>query len=66
MNSRIASTLARTTRAARGAITTEMAMIVLVSDGPSAAAITRASTRIGSACMMSIRRCATRSVFPPT
>ena len=41
-------------------------MIVLMSDGPSAAAITSARTRMGSACMMSISRCAIRSVLPPT
>jgi len=65
-NSRMASTLDRMTRAARGMIGTEIAMIVFVSEGPMAAARTSASTRMGSACMTSISRWLTRSVPPPT
>jgi hypothetical protein len=62
----MASTLARMTRAARGTIGIEIAMHALMSEGPRAAARTRANTRIGSACMMSITRWASRSVLPPT
>jgi hypothetical protein len=40
-------------------------MIVLVSDGPSDAAITSAITSSGSDCMMSMSRCTSRSNQPP-
>ena len=53
--SRIDSTLARMTRAARGTIGIEIAMITLGIDGPSAADITSASTSSGSPCRMSMQ-----------
>jgi hypothetical protein len=49
----MARTLERMTRAARGMIGTEMAMMTLGSDGPSAADMTRARIKRGSPCMMS-------------
>ena len=42
-----------------------MAMMVLVSDGPSEAAISSAITSSGSDCMMSMKRCVMRSSQPP-
>ena len=54
--SRIDSTLARMTRAARGMIGIEIAMTTLSIDGPSAADITSASTSSGSPCRMSSTR----------
>ena len=63
--SRMDSTLARMTRAARGTMGIEIAMITLGTDGPSDADITSASTSSGSPCRMSITRWATRSILPP-
>jgi len=65
-NSRMESTLARMTRAARGMMGIEMARMTLGIEGPRAADITRASTRSGSPCRMSMMRWTTRSVLPPT
>ena len=64
--SRIDSTLARITRAARGMIGIEIAKMTFWIEGPSAADITRASTSSGSPCRMSMTRWVTRSVLPPT
>src|SRR2546426_666629 len=63
--SRIDSTLQRITRAARGVIGIQMAIITLWSAGPRAADITSASTSNGSPCRMSSTRWVTRSVLPP-
>src|SRR6185295_19600021 len=49
--------LARTTRAGPGISATEIAMIVLRSDGPSAAATSSAMTYNGKACRTSMNRC---------
>ena len=64
--SRIDSTLARITRAARGMIGIEIAMTTFWIDGPSAADITSASTSSGRPCRMSSSRWVIRSVLPPT
>ena len=40
-------------------------MMVLGSDGPSAAVITSAMTSSGSDCIMSMKRCTIRSYQPP-
>ena len=63
--SRSDSVLERMTRATLGTSGMAMAMMVLVSEGPSEAAITSAITSSGSDCMMSIRRCTSRSNQPP-
>ncbi len=63
--SRNASVLERITRAEYGTSGMEMAMIVVCRDGPSEADITKASTSSGSACMMSVTRCVSRSTQPP-
>ena len=63
--SRMLSTLARITRAARGMIGTEMAMMTFRTEGPSEADMTRASTSSGNPCRMSSSRCVMRSVLPP-
>ena len=52
-------------RATLGTSGMAIAMMVLVSEGPSEAAITSAITSSGSDCMMSIRRCTIRSNQPP-
>ena len=52
-------------RATVGTSGMAMAMMVLGSDGPSEAAITRAITSSGSDCMMSSTRCTSRSNQPP-
>src|SRR5947209_11749174 len=64
-SSRSASVFERMTRATDGISGMAIAMIVFRSDGPGAAAITSASTSKGSACRMSITRCARRSTQPP-
>ena len=63
--SRSDSVLERMTRATFGTSGMAMAMMVLVSDGPSEAAMTSAITSSGSDCMMSIRRWTRRSNQPP-
>ena len=63
--SRSDSVLERMMRATLGTSGMAMAMMVLASDGPSEAAITSAITSSGSDCMMSIRRCTSRSNQPP-
>ena len=63
--SRMLSTLARITRAARGMIGIEMATMTLRTEGPSEADMTSASTSRGRPCRMSSSRCVMRSVLPP-
>ena len=60
-----ASVLDRTMREMLGTSGMAMAMMVLRSDGPSAAAITSAVTSSGSDCIMSIKRWMMRSTQPP-
>jgi hypothetical protein len=63
--SRSDSVLERMTRATLGTRGMAMAMMVLVSEGPSEAAMTSAITSSGSDCRMSMRRCTVRSSQPP-
>ena len=63
-SSRSASVLARMTRATVGISGMAMAMMMLGSDGPSAAVITSASTSSGRACRMSVTRWNSRSTQP--
>jgi len=63
-NSRMLSTLARMTRAARGMMGIEMARITFWMEGPRAADMTRASTRRGRPCRISMTRWMARSVLP--
>ena len=63
--SRSDKVLERMMRATLGTSGMAMAMMVLVSEGPSEAAITNAITSSGRDCMMSIRRCTSRSIQPP-
>jgi len=63
-SSRSASVLARITRATIGTSGIAMAMMTFGSEGPSAAVITSASTKSGSACKTSVTRWNTRSTQP--
>ena len=63
-SSRSASVLARITRATVGISGIAIAMIMLGSDGPSAAVMTSASTSSGRACSISVTRWNTRSTQP--
>ncbi len=65
MTAALGPSLTNTICATVGTSGIEIAMMVLLSDGPSAAVITSAITNSGSDCITSITRCTIRSYQPP-